>query len=381
VKRQQEESSGMGVVCRMLFPASGKVSHIDLGGKPIVSGRIIINGAPLANRRISLSSAFSNPFRCYVMTGPDGEFAFGGVPSGKWQIYCESTETQGNWTKVATAEVTGQDKDLGDVSVKLSTIRVSIENEEGMPKWDIKQANLQEGDNSWDMPAKKVILPTEENEPYIVKNIPAGKYRLSLMRRDYVAFRPPIEVNETDVNVIIKIPKSTSGIHGHLTGKFPGWQTIWTQDKLIVGNIMPDAGLNYKLDNLPAGHYHLGGDMLIDSKALLEFDMADGEQKVLDINVPDTPENQSNPLLVVVLDENGALLLGAKARLLSGEKLIEPVTDSGLWIYFTAEEGTYTLQVDFSGYKPVTQQVSIKKFDPKNIQSLRKPVLVRLERQ
>ncbi|MFA5250981.1 MAG: carboxypeptidase-like regulatory domain-containing protein, partial [Phycisphaerae bacterium] len=268
-----------------------------------------------------------------------------------------------------------------NVSATLSTLRVSIEYEKESPKWDIKHANLQEGEELWGMPAKKVILPTDKDEPYIVKNIPAGKYRLSLMRQDYVVFRQPIEVNETDVNVTIPIPKSTSGIHGHLTGKLPIGQTIWTRDKSIVGTIMPDAGLNYKLDNLPAGHYYLGGNMLIDSEAVLEFDLADGEQKILDINVPDSPENQKSPLLVMVLDENGTPLQGTKVRLLNGESAIEPMVDSSQGIYFTAEEGAYTLQVDFPGYKAVTQQVSIKKFDSKNIQALRKPVLIRLERQ
>jgi uncharacterized GH25 family protein len=383
VKRQKAWDS-MGVVCRALAPANGRVSHIDLGGKPIVSGRIIINGAPLANRRVVLSSAESpnsDVFRCNAMTEPDGKFAFGGVPNGKWKIYCEDTETRGDWIKIATAEAAGQDVDLGVVSVTLSTIRASIEYEKESPKWDIKYANLQEGDNPWNIPVKKAILPTDKNAPYIVKNIPAGEYRLSLIRQDYVAFRQSIEVNETDVNVTIPMPKSTSGIHGHLTGKFPAGQTIWTRDKSIVGNIMPDAGLNYKLDNLPAGHYYVGGNMLIDSAALLEFDLADGEQKILDINVPDSPKNQSSPLLVLVLDENGAPLLGAEVRLLGGESVIEPIVDSSQGIYFMAEQGAYTLQVNFPGYKAVTQQVSVARFDPKNIQAFRKPILVRLERQ
>jgi hypothetical protein len=121
--------------------------------------------------------------------------------------------------------------------------------------------------------------------------------------------------------------------------------------------------------------------MLIDSEELFEFDLADGEQKVLDVNVPDSPKNQSSPLLVMVLDENGSPLLGAEVRLLGGKGVIEPIVDSSQGIYFMTEQGVYTLQVNFPGYKAATQQVSIERFDPKNIQALRKPVLVRLERQ
>jgi hypothetical protein len=315
------------------------------------------------------------------MTEPDGKFVFGGVPSGKWKIYCEDTETQGDWTKVATAEVAGQDVDLGVVSVTLSTLSILIENGKESPKWDIKYANLQEGDKPWDMPVKKVTLPTDKNAQYTFKNIPAGEYYFRLTRQDYVTFWQPVKISENDVNTTIRIPYYSSGIRGRLTGKYKTAMTIWTKNKSIVAPLIPDLNDDYKLNNLPAGHYYVGGNMLIDSAALLEFDLADGEQKILDINVPDSPKNQSGPLLVLVLDENGVPLLGTKARLLGGENVIEPIVDSSQGIYFTAEKGTYKLQVDFPGYKAATQQVSIERFDPKNIQALRKLVLVRLERQ
>jgi hypothetical protein len=313
------------------------------------------------------------------MTGPDGEFVFGGVPNGKWQIYCEDSETRGDWIRIVTAEVAGRDVNLDVVSAKLSTIRVQVEYEPGTQKWDITYANLQEGVKPWGIPVKKLTPPTKETDPYIVTNVPAGKYYLILMRQDYVAFRQSIEVNETDVNMTVRIPKGTSGIHGQLTGRYAAAMTLWTKDKTVIANLRPDPNFNYKLDNLPAGHYYVGGNMLIDSEAFIEFDLAEGETKDLDI-VADAPKNQMSPLLILVLDENGVPLLGAKARLLSGVNAIEPIIDSRQGIYFMTEQGTYTLQVSFPGYKTATQQVSIEKFDPKNIQALRKPLIVRLER-
>jgi len=71
----------MGVVCRTLVPANGKVSRIDLGGRPNVAGRIILNGIPLAGRRIVLAStesANSDAFRCYSMTSSDGKLRSAG---------------------------------------------------------------------------------------------------------------------------------------------------------------------------------------------------------------------------------------------------------------------------------------------------------------
>jgi protocatechuate 3,4-dioxygenase beta subunit len=383
VKRQKAWDS-MGVVCRVLAPANGRVLRIDLGGRPIVSGRIIINGVPLANRRISLSSAESpnsDVFCCYAMTGPDGKFTFGGVPNGKWKIYCEDAEKRGEWIKITAVEATGQNVDLGVVSVTLSTVRVSIEYEKESPKWDTKYATLQEGDKPWDRPIAQLTVPADEKDPYIVKNVLPGEYYLVLTRQDYAALRCPIKISENDANVIIRMPYCSSGISGRLTGGHKAAMTLWTKNKSTIAPLRPDPNFNYKLDNLPAGHYYVGGNMLIDSEELFEFDLADGEQKVLDVNVPDSPKNQSSPLLVMVLDENGSPLLGAEVRLLGGKGVIEPIVDSSQGIYFMTEQGVYTLQVNFPGYKAATQQVSIERFDPKNIQALRKPVLVRLERQ
>ena len=384
VKRQKAWDS-MGVVCRALAPASGRVSRIDLGGRPIVSGRIIINGVPLANRRIVLSSAESpnsDVFRCYAMTGPDGKFVFGGVPNGKWAIYYEDPEKRSDWIKATVVNVMGQDVDMGTISVRLPTIRISVGYEEGASKWDISRTYLQEGNEFWGRQIAQLSEPADENEPYIIKNVPPGEYYLVLMRRDYLMLRHPVKVTEAEMSITVRIPKCTAGIKGLISGKIIMGQTIWTQNKSIVASLIPDEKGGFKLDNLPAKHYYVGGNMLIDSAALLEFDLADGEQKVLDVNVPDSPKNQSGPLRVMVLDENGSPLLGAGVRLLDGEGVIEPiVVDSSQGIYFMAEQGTYTLQVNFPGYKAATQQVSIERFDPKNIQALRKPVLVRLERQ
>jgi len=384
VKRQKEGSS-MGVVCRALVPANGRVSRIDLGGWPIVSGRIIINGIPLANRRIVLSSAESlnsDVFRCYAMMGPDGKFVFGGVPSGKWAIYYEDPEKRSDWIKATVVNVMGQDVDMGTISVRLPTIRISVGYEEGASKWDISRTYLQEGNEFWGRQIAQLSEPADENEPYIIKNVPPGEYYLVLMRRDYLMLRHPVKVTKAEMSITVRIPKCTAGIKGLISGKIIMGQTIWTQDKSIVASLIPDEKGGFKLDNLPAKHYYVGGNMLIDSAALLEFELADGEQKVLDVNIPDNPlKKQTGALQVIVLDENGSLIPGVEVHLLGGEGMIEPITNSGGRIYFMAEQGAYTLQVNFPGYKAITQQVSIERFDQKNIQALRRPFLVRLERQ
>ncbi len=380
VKRQGEWNS-MGVVCRMFVPTRGKISHLDFGGQPNVTGQIIIYAVPLSSRRIMLSTIdepSSSIFRCYAMTGPEGEFAFGGIPNGKWAVYYDDTEKRNNRIKVATFEMAGQNVDLGVIPAGFATVNILIEYEQGTPTWDIIKAHLQDDNKPWSQAVTEITIPNDENEPYIAKNVLPGEHYLVLVRKDYSSLRYPIEVNEGDSNITIRLPKCTAGIHGRLTGKFLGWQTVWTKDRTVVGQIQPDENFNYKLDNLPAGRYLLGGNMLIDSATLLEFELAEGEQKVLDIDGPDKPPYKMSALQVIVLDENGAPITGADARLRGGNDIIKPVEHIGGGFFFFTEPGTYTLQAGFPGYKTAEQQVRLE--DLNTMKSRPKPVLVRLEK-
>ncbi|MFH1371401.1 MAG: carboxypeptidase-like regulatory domain-containing protein, partial [Planctomycetota bacterium] len=249
--RRQGEWSSMGVVCRMFVPTRGKISHLDFGGQPNVTGQIIIDGTPLASRRITLStteSPSSDIFRCYAMTRPEGEFTFGGVPNGKWAVYYDDIEKRNNRIKVATFEMAGQNVDLGVIPAGFATVNILIDYEQGTPTWDIIKAHLQDDNKPWSQAVTEITIPNDENEPYIAKNVLPGEHYLVLMRKDYSSLRYPIEVTESESSITVRMPKCTSGIHGRMTGKYPAGQTIWTKGKTFVGYIKPDENGSYKLD-------------------------------------------------------------------------------------------------------------------------------------
>lgn len=384
VKRQTEPlSMSLGVICRTIVPANGKISRLDFGGQPNVMGQIIIDGVPIANRRIILSATdgrHSSTFRCYAMTEPDGRFTFGGIPKGKWQIYYEDTEQRNNWIIIAVFDLTDRYIDLGLIPSGISTVRVSIEYMEGTPKWDIAKAYLQEDDKPWGQQIAQLDKSPDENGPYVAKYILPGEHYLVLIRKDYTMLRQPIEVTKNDVNIIIRMPKCASGIYGRLIGKALYGLTVWRKDKTVVGHIRPDKKGNYKLDNLPAGEYLVGGNMLIEKGGLLEFELAEGEQKNLDIDVPDIPKFEIGSLQVMVVDENGVPLTAVNVWLQGSTGLIEPIDNSGRGVYFVAEPGKYTLHASFTGYKEVRQAVSVETFDFKKNMRQPSPVLLRLDK-
>jgi len=384
VKRHTErQSMSLGVICRTIVPANGKVSRLDFGGKPNVKGQIIIDGVPIANRRIILSATegrHSSTFRYYVITEPDGKFTFGGIPKGKWQICYEDTEQRNNWIIIAVFDLTDRYIDLGQIPSRISTVRISIEYMEGTPKWDITRAYLKEDDKVSSQTIAQLDKSPEENGPYVAKYILPGKHHLVLIRKDYATLQQPIEVTENDANITVRMPKCTSGIYGRLTGIARYGLTVWRKDKTVVGHIRPDKNGNYKLDNLPAGEYLGGGNMLIDEGVLLEFELAEGEQKKLDIDIPVNQKIEMGSLQVIVVDENGVPLTAVNAWLEGSTGPIEPIVNSSQGVHFVAKPGKYTLHASFTGYKEAKQAVSIETFDSKKKMCRPSPVLLRLEK-
>ncbi|MGB7582008.1 MAG: carboxypeptidase regulatory-like domain-containing protein [Sedimentisphaerales bacterium] len=380
--RRQKTWESMGVVCRTIVPANGKVSRIDLGGKPNVTGRLIIDGEPVTGRRVTLSSiggANSDLFRCYSMTENDGSFTFGGIPRGKWTIYYDDTERRNNQIKVADFELTGQNANLGTIPKGVSTVSISIEYEQESPKWEIIKAYLKDDNNFFNQPVTEIAIPNDYNQPFTAKYVLPGEHYLVLVRKDYSSLSYPIKVTESSSSINIRLPKCTAGIHGRMTGKYLGGQTVWTKDRSVVSYIRPENNGDYQLDNLPAGQYLLGGNMLIKEGALLEFELKEGEQKTFDIDIPETLPHQMGGLQVIVIDENGALLTGAKAWLQNGASIVEPVADIG-GFYFVTEPQKYELHAKFTGYKESKQQVKIENLDLKTTKRPPEPVFVRLEK-
>jgi hypothetical protein len=380
--QKQGERNAMGVVCRAFVPASGKVTRLDFGGQPVVKGQVVFDGKPLANYPLDLTTTqrpYSAVFQCYAKTGPNGEFLFGGVPKGKWSIYCADPGSNQRNLKIATIDADGHDIDTGVIPRGLSTLAVSIEYEQGESNWDVTDVYLREENLSWDRPLVMLEKPAGNNEPFIAGNIMPGRYRL-IVNRGYVTQQSTINITEGNTNITVKIPKGTAGVRGRLTRQYNNWQILWREGKEVVCYISADANGSYEFNNLPAGKYYLSPDCSTNSRTLLEFELAESEQKVLDIDTTNLPKNQDGILHVFLLDKYGTPVTGADIRLEGNGNTIEPITDSTPGFYFAAEPGKYTLHAKFAGYRETIQPVEIKNWGFQTMKRPPDPLLVWLEK-
>lgn len=382
IKRKYDWSLS-GVISRAVVPKNGGISRVDFGLGPAVSGRIEIEAATLGNHRLELcgtSSPYFGVYRSLVTTDSDGSFTFNGAAKGLWSIYYEDPDKKGRWLKAATFTAGENDIDLGLIGPELRNVVVSVEYEQGAKKWDITRALLREGTNTWGSSARNMSREDGQGQVYVAKNIAPGTYTVTLMRPDYVLLREKIEVGAGDVNATARVPRCTASISGRLVGKGSGHAVVWRKDKKIVGYIIADSQGTYRLDNLPPGQYLVGGNMLIEAYTLLDFDLAAGENKVIDIETSAMSNYRIGSLRVVVVDENGAPLGGTQVWLEGYGGIVKPLTESGGVYDFLAEPGTYVLHASRPDYEQAASEATVRVPEAGQLKRKIKPLLLRLER-
>lgn len=382
VKRQNEWES-TGVVRRALVPQNDKTIRLDFGGKPVVTGQVILGDRFLANHRIQLG-AVDNPHfgttKCYALTDIEGNFVFRGVPAGKHSIYYEHPNKRNEWVKIATFNVGNQDLDLGIVPEQMSRIRVNVINEQKDPNCVITRVYLQEGTEIWGQKMGDVVPPDQPDQPYVITNVMPGNHRLVLLRKDEVMICQEMEVADEKVDLELKVPSGTSAISGRFLSDSQQWVMMWREDKKLVAYLKPGKDETFKVKNLPTGHYLVGGNTMLDNAALLEFDLLYGQSKRIDIDTTEWSKMSLGWLLTQIVGPDGSPITGADVWLESHSGVVEPLYNSTQGQYFITEPGEYTLCASYPGYTKVTQQVFVRSHDLQINQAKLSPVVIRLEK-
>jgi len=376
----------LGVASRAIIPKIEKTTKLDFGGASIIRGRLVINGEAVSNRRVQIGSSQSprsESFMCFAMTDGEGYFEFRGAIAGKYALYYKSIKERSQWNKAMVIDVGDDDIDLGDVPGEMSRLEVTIVQDDPQEDHKIRSVRLNRGDepSGWGNPAGNLEKPSEPLGPYVLDNILPGVYTFVAVREDNMTIRERIEVDKGVHKVTVQIPKSTASISGKFTGGFP--LVIWRKDKKFVFYIQQNTEGAYEIENLPAGRYLAGGNMLIEKHLLAEFELSEGEHEIMDFDTHAWQEelkskSTSGILFVNVALDNGVPVEDADVWLEKGGEVVRPLGSSALLAYFMTEVGDYILHVTYPGCKQSSVAVTIEKYGSAN---QRKPVIIRLERE
>ena len=210
-----------GTVRQAILTMNGKTQILNFGGTTQLTGRLIVNGEPLASARVQLSgeNPFFGIFKAFAKSDMNGAFNFWGTPPGKRTLYY-TTDPQGqSWVHVKDVEVLQGNADLGDIECVSAKLTARINPATG-GSIEGGSLHLQAFNPIWPFgnDAGKLEDRDNPNAPYVFNQVPPGQYELVYHRPGQFTVRQRVDISPSarQKSVTIKVPLATASLSGKL---------------------------------------------------------------------------------------------------------------------------------------------------------------------
>lgn len=382
-----EEWNCLGVVRRVVMPKDGVTTRLDFGGAPAVSGVVVIDGVPLAGARVLLGPTDSphfGAFRCFAKTDPQGAFAFTGAVPGTHAVYYERPEKRGDWLRIATVAVAAANVELGVIpGDNVGRLLVTLNTSGPASAWTVRSLALCDDGNILSPSLRTAAAPAEAGRPWVIDNVEPGQYVLTVTREDDVQWRKPVELApaQGQWQITLDLPRADAKLTGRLLGAASRGAALWREDKAVFATILPAEDGRYAVEGLPAGRYRVGDNLALvyNVSPAAEFELGDGETRMLDLDLSATPKREVALLIVRIINEAGTPQSEARVTLDGPLGTIEPVQSTPLGRNFLSVPGDHVLHIEAPGCKPVHRAVTLKVTTPAGVKS--QTLAIRLEKQ
>lgn len=383
--RRKDEGESLGVVRRAVLPRDGRIVRVDLGGVPVIRGRVVVDGFPVAGARLLIEPARSQhtgAFRGYAVTDEQGNFTFGGAPPGTYSIHSQRPNEQPRWLPLGTITAGNADVDAGTLSARATSLLLKLNDTGSAGEWPIDSVSLSTGQRLWSASAGIASPPSKAGDPYLIKSIAPGRYTLSVRRRDQVFWQQSAELDpaKNRWELSLDLPASKANVSGRIRGVGARTLVLCREQKDVIAVVQLGSGGAFRVEHLPAGRYWIGdlSSALYDLPPLAEFSLRDDEEKILDLDLSEVQDAHKGFVLVQVVDEAGLPCDNAQIRLDGPHGPVGLVYSEEAGQGFLTMPGPHTLYVQAAGCRPVVRRLNVRLFDP----NLARPqtVLVCLER-
>jgi hypothetical protein len=362
---KDEPWNSLGVVSRAFLPFRGKITQLNFGGEPTVTGQLIIDGQPQSNTKVLLGDEkgpYFGLFMCYSNTTSSGMFSFSGVVDGRYSIYYESKQRRGNWIKAANIETGVENMDIGAIPEANNALIVYASSDSNDPNLQIKELYLEEGVRTAGQRAGHVSRPIVEGEPYIISSLLPGTYTAVVTRIDNVKQRYAVDINQQEQLLSLSLLSGTSQVSGQYLNSAYNNAILWRQDEAVSCVLKADDNGFFDVKHLPAGEYLIGDSLMLDEISFMRFSLAEGEHKIIEIEP--IALGAPSALLVQVVDEDGIPIADSSVLAESGGVLVEPAREWSIGKYFILESNECTVFVYKAGYNEAMRKIIL---EPKNI--------------
>jgi hypothetical protein len=359
--------SSLGVVRQTVLPAAGKTVQVDFGGVKKVTGRLVVNGAPVANTKVLLSGENSQgEMMAYTLTNADGNFVFRGIPPGERCLYySQGTEFRQNWVRVKPLRIETSNDSFGAIHVVTGTLAIhSPEADPNAPA--ITTVWLSAYDPVWFNSATTFFAAPrqDKNDPFLFPDLAIGKYAVTLNRPQRLGVMQAIEIaGPGRKTVTLEAPKGTASLQGKVEDHVSDanrYVQLQSKDKRLFAilDLKPDG--SFGIDELPAGDYFLTPQALAGTDPLMTISVANGEKKSISLPSLAKPGRPRNGFLEVSSYTVDGLPLPGCEIILTGTKGAIRRQARSAQVSFATDPGPYQVSASYPGFAPVTKQVDVK---------------------
>ncbi|MHC5162370.1 MAG: hypothetical protein ACYSO4_04540 [Planctomycetota bacterium] len=348
-------SAGSPIIfTRSLWSQKGSLCVANIGGKPVLTGTVIIDGLPLAGRKLYLSDTLDinhASFRQETMTDADGNFTFSGVFGGVYSVMHEGLDNRLH--RLGTIEMAP--RDIFNVNLNIETVTVILPDQP-----NISNAIL---DYTLDAPNNLNQIRASLIEGAVLQflNVIPGSYVLRVKLDNGVWLQQNIEVEKGPAEQMIQpdlISEETSILRGRFLNATPVDLFLTTINQDIHIDIAPGADGSYELESIPADIYSLAAFIKGQLIEFTQIDLQSEAEMTLDID-PAEMMLAYSPLNVVVTDAAGIVLSDAQIWLSGGDDIVT-ASSTGQGAFLAAAAGSYTLSIAHSDYPTKNREVILK---------------------
>jgi len=362
-----DEWTSLGVVRQAVLLSAGKRARVDFGGIKKVTGRLLVNGAPVANTKVLLSG--DNPhfgsMKAYAITDGEGNFVFRGIPPGeRFLYYSIGAELRQKWVRVKPLRIETSNDPFGTIDLVTATLTVHCPPID--PATRSANVSLSHFNPVWFALGEWIDSEPrrDKNDPFVFRNVSIGKYALSSNRTGQLGIRQVIEITGPgEKSISIDWPKGTAALRGKAPAGLTdgrGYMQLRSKDGQWAGSIEIKPDGSFEMDGLPVGKYFLTQQAVIEADAMATFSLADGERKTISLTEEAFKQPSNGFLIVKAYTPEGLPLPGCQVTLTGAKGGVPNRTSQSDQVSFSTAPGPYRLAVSYPGFAPVTKQIDVK---------------------
>lgn len=348
-------------IIRSVWCRKDSICIVNIGGKPALTGTVIIDGKPLADQTVYLSDTLDinqAAFGEEVVTDNQGYFSFLGVSPGVYSIMNMGLDNRVH--RLGTIEM--PQREIFNANLSIETVTVWLDDLLKPEQLTLSEAVLV---YALDVPdsLKQFQAGFTEDNSMLFENVIPGTYVLRVQTDNGMWLQQNVEIEDGVTEQTIQldpIQEETATLHGRFLSAASIPLFLSAANQKIHIDIAPDADGSYEIAAIPSDIYSLAAFVKGQLIEFIQIDLLEEPDMTLDID-PEEMMLAFSPLNVVVTDASGVILSGAQVWLTrtEGEDLLT-ASSTGKGAFLAAPAGNYTLSVAHPEYPTKSRAITLK---------------------